>query len=76
MIEFLSDIETEKAAWLTLTYRIRGQKDGVILGFIKLAIEIIFTIGLAICFQMIIKQFIKGIETVKFLLYSRFRPAG
>ena len=48
------------AAWITLTYRIKSQKDGVVMGFIKLALEIIVTIGLAVCFQLIIKQFTKG----------------
>jgi len=47
------------AAWITLTYRLRGPKDGVIAGFVKLALEIISTIGLAVCFQLVIKVFIK-----------------
>ena len=59
------------AAWITLTYRIKNQKDGVMMGFIKLACEIIATIGLAICFQLIIKQFIKGKNHILFVCYLK-----
>ena len=45
------------AAWLMLTYRLKGLKDGPLLSFLKLAIEILITIGLAVVNQIIIKQF-------------------
>ena len=41
-----------------LSYRLKGPKDGPLLSFIKLAIEIVLTIVLAGVFQMTIKQFI------------------
>ena len=40
-----------------LTYRLKGLKDGPLLSFLKLAIEILITIGLAVVNQIIIKQF-------------------
>ena len=40
-----------------LTFRLKGLKDGPILSFLKLAVEIVLTIGLAVLNQIFIKQF-------------------
>ena len=48
------------AAWFTLTYRLKKPKDGVVLSFIKLVIEIILTIAIAGGIQYVIKMFIQG----------------
>jgi hypothetical protein len=44
------------AAWIMLSFRLRKAKDGPIVSFIKLIIEIVLTIGLATVFQMGVKS--------------------
>jgi hypothetical protein len=50
------------AAWFTLTYRLKKPKDGVVLSFIKLVLEIILTIAIAGGIQYVIKMLIQGMS--------------
>ena len=52
------------AAWFTLTYRLKKPKDGVVLSFIKLVLEIILTIAIAGGIQYVIKMLIKGMTKI------------
>ena len=52
------------AAWFTLTYRLKKPKDGVVLSFIKLILEIILTISIAGGIQYVIKMLIQGMTNI------------
>ena len=52
------------AAWFTLTYRLKKPKDGVVLSFIKLVLEIILTIAIAGGIQYVIKMLIQGMTNI------------
>ena len=60
-----------------LNYRLKGAKDGPILSFIKLAVEIVLTIGLAAVFQLTIKQFfnVEPDEHIFKFLQAKFQIA-
>ena len=61
------------AAWFTLTYRLKKPKDGVVLSFIKLVIEIILTIAIAGGIQYIIKMIIQGMTFNDIMVLDLFR---
>lgn len=65
------------AAWLMLCYRLKGAKDGALLSFVKLALEIVITIALAALFQLVIKQFfnVEPDEHIFKFLQAKFQIA-
>jgi len=60
-----------------LSFRLKGSKDGPFLSFIKLAIEIVLTIGLAAVFQITTKQFfnVEPDEHIFKFLQAKFKIA-
>ena len=65
------------AAWLMLCFRLKGAKDGALLSFVKLALEIVITIALAALFQLVIKQFfnVEPDEHIFKFLQAKFQIA-